>query len=710
MLSDFLLVSPLRKVKKMILPLRRQVTKNHKELISNILFLVCLRAFVAKNFLIATKEQRFTKKTIMKIKWINIRIILQLYLLVLVIFTIFRSILFFINVEKLNNISSSYNWIDIPLAFLMGIRFDIVISGYILLLPFLFLSVFYVIQKKSQILTGIIRLYLMMVFSLAFIICAIDIPYFNQFFNRFDISAFQWIDSPVFVLNMIIEEPAYWIISIPLIIILFLFYKGLKKILIFNVSSNTPRKIYLRILISLIFATIIFIGIRGRVQKKSPIRVGTAYFSNNQFLNKLGLNPVFTLMNSYFDSQNQENRFVNLMDDKTAIKNVRANFNINNNDYANPIARKILADSINQKNYNVIIIIMESMSAEKMSRYGNKRKLTPFLDSITHKSYCFDNIYTAGIHTYNGVYSTLFSFPALFRQHPMKGVEMKQYNGISKTLKKQNYSTIYFTTHDGQFDNVKGFLKANNFDKVITQSDYPSDKIKSTLGVTDDYLFEFSIPILNDLHEKHEAFFAAFMTASDHGPYIIPDYFTPKSENEKDQIVEYADWSLRKFIKMASKQKWFSNTIFVFVADHGSVINTSYSIPLSYHHSPLIIYAPEIINEYEKFDCIGGQIDIYPTIMGILDQPYVNNTFGIDLLKETRPYIYFCADDKLGVLNKEYYLIIGKDIKGLYKYGNHDKTNYINEHKDIAELMEKYVNANMQSAQYVIKQNLQGKD
>lgn len=410
----------------------------------------------------------------------------------------------------------------------------------------------------------------------------------------------------------------------------------------------------MKISVSLIFLGLIFIGIRGRLNEKSPIRVGTAYFSDHAFLNQLGLNPVFTLMRSYFDSLDERNKTVALMDDNQAIQNVRKYLGISQpiGDY--PIARRVVPDSTGEKRYNIVLVIMESMSAAKMERPGNTRNLTPFLDSISHAGYYFENIYTAGIHTFNGVFSTLFSFPAIYRQNPMKESTMFKYNGIGHTLKKNGYSTTYFTTHDGQFDNIEGFLKGNDFENIISRADYPSEKVKTTLCVPDDNMFEFSMRVIDGLSKENKPFFVAFMTASDHGPYYLPNYFKPKNKDIKDQMTEYADWSLRKFINLASAKEWFSNTIFIFVADHGAPINAVYDIPLDYHHTPLIFYAPGIIKEAQTFDCMDGQIDIFPTIMGILNQSYINNTLGIDLLSGSRPYIFINHEDKFGVIGQDY--------------------------------------------------------
>jgi len=348
---------------------------------------------------------------------------------------------------------------------------------------------------------------------------------------------------------------------------------------------------------------------------------------------------------------------------------------------------------------------MESMSAAKMSRYGNTDNLTPFLDSLANNALCFDNIYSAGIHTFNGIYATLFSYPAIFRQHPLKDVEMLRYNGISNVLKQHDYSSIYFTTHDGQFDNVEGFVIANDYDEVVSEANYPREEVKSTLGVPDDYFFEFAIPKLNDLNNKGKPFIAALMTSSDHGPYIIPKYFKPRNKDVKKQITEYADWSLRKFINLSSKEKWYDNTIFVFVADHGSRMNSIYEMPLNYHHSPLIIYSPN--NKAKKIDNFGGQIDVFPTIMGLLNLPYTNNTMGVDLLKHKRPYIYFCADDKYGVVDNDFFLIVRGKSKSLFKYKDKDRTNYISDYSDIANRMDNYAKSNIQASQFIIGNNLQ---
>lgn len=631
----------------------------------------------------------------------SIRFILKIYLLALSVFSVFRIMLFLSEFDRIDEKEVAI--LTIIKSFIMGVRFDIVISGYILILPTLIFLTLELIGFKSKSIKQFFFYWIYILFTIAFTVSTADIPYFNQFYDRFSVGAFEWMESYKIVISMIFQEPKYFLFIIPFILLEIVFYILLKKI--FEQENETQKiNFFLNTFVSLIFLAIVFLGIRGRIEEKSPIRIGTAYFSNNSFLNKLGLNPSFTLIRSYLDSKDKDNRVVKFMDDKLAIEMVQKNLGITKTQYNSPIAREIQPDTLLSAQPNVVLIIMESMSAAKMKRHGSTEELTPFLDSLSHNSIYFENIYTAGKHTFNGIFSTLFSFPALYRQHSMK--TNNQYDGISTSLLKNGYSTTYFTTHDSQFDNIEGFLRSNNFQNVISQSDYPASEVKTTLGVPDDFMFRFSIPKINELSERENPFFVTFMTTSDHSPFYVPEYFQPKAKAIESQIVQYADWSLQQFIQLASKEAWFNNTIFVFVADHGAAIDAKYDISLNYFHTPLIIFAPEIFKGNQVHQKIGSQIDVYPTVMGLIKQKYVNNTLGIDLLNEERKFTIINDDDKVGILDTDYLCIMknnGAKLE-LYKYKEQDKSNYFDQEQEKALEMADYAKSNMQVHQIMISE------
>ncbi len=643
-----------------------------------------------------------------------IQFVLITYVWGLLFFLLFRFGILVSNTKDMPLLPVFDNIELLCISFFMGVRFDTVISGYILAIPFLILFIFNLTKVKNKYLLRVPYLFAGILYTISFLICSANIPFFNHYYDNITTAAFIWADNTGFVVSMILQEWTYWVYIIVFVLLCigfwFIFnriFKTIFKTVKYNKKTGAGFYV-INIGYFLLFAIIIFLGIRGRIDEKSPIRTGTAYFSQYPFPNKLGLNPVFTLLNSYILDKKKQNGFLNNVDAKNALKEVLKTMDIQtDNVYGSPFARQIIPAGLPNK-MNVVVIIMESMSSEHLKRNGETKNLTPFLDKLIDSSYYFENFYTSGIHTYCGTFSTLFGLPTLFKNHPMNLPSIPLIGGFAASLKPFGYKSLYFTTHDDQFDNAGGFMYGNEFDSVIAKDDYPSDKILSTLGVPDHYMFEFGIPILDKAFKTNGNFFASFLTSSNHGPYKIPvDIpFKPKTNVITDQIVEYSDWAINHFISIAKKKAWFKNTLFVFVADHGTNKNPFYDLPLCFTHSPLILYAPYYFKQPKVLSTLGGQIDIFSTVMGILNVPFYNNSLGIDLLNKQRKYIYFCSDDKIGCLSDEYYLIMSSDIEYLYKYKSHDIKNYITENKAVADSMRNYASNMLISTDYLLKSNL----
>jgi phosphoglycerol transferase MdoB-like AlkP superfamily enzyme len=643
----------------------------------------------------------------------HIKFIVSIYLLGLVAFTILRLLLFISSYHLYKALPDAEALSLIGSAFWMGVRFDTVISGYLLIVPLgllLFISLF---KIEKIFLYRILVSFIAVVYSLALLIAALDIPYFISFGNRLTMAmSSRLAKNSSFIFNMFFQEIRYCWVILPflILVVLFIYFSNqLSKKILYPVTefqSQGRVKFYaINIAASLLLVTLTIIGMRGRIAEKSPILVGTAYFSNYAFPNQLGLNPVFTLLRSFLDGLEPKNLKVNYMDGYTAA--LAAQKSLNRNASPNPqfILSKSIAGMANPVKPNIVLVIMESMAAAKMGHFDASKKNTPCLDKLANEGLCFENIYSAGIHTFNGIYGTIFSHPALKSQHPMELVTIPKFAGLATSLKLHDYQTCYFTTHDDQFDGVAGFLQHNDYEKIISQKDYPTEKVLSTLGVADDYMFETSIAYLNEMANQQKPFMATYMTASDHGPYMIPSYYERKypAGQEDQEAIGYADWSIGRFLESASKQVWFDHTIFIFIADHGSSsLDGTYELSYTANHVPLIIYAPKLIQR-QQLNQMGCQIDVFPTIMGLTGLSYVNNTLGVDLLHEKRPYAYFSADDKYGVKNDEWYLIVREDgHRGLYKYRNKEVNNLVDSHKVLADDMQKYAETMFQTSQWMI--------
>lgn len=138
----------------------------------------------------------------------------------------------------------------------------------------------------------------------------------------------------------------------------------------------------------------------------------------------------------------------------------------------------------------------------------------------------------------------------------------------------------------------------------------------------------------------------------------------------EDQIVEYADWSIGKFMAAARKQPWFAHTLFVFVGDHGKRMEhlptDGLLLPESCNHVPLILYGAGLPREQRKD--FAGQVDIAPTILGLLRLPYVQNNFGVDLTTRRREAIFYSADNVVAARNAEYLYLYSPDAERAYTY------------------------------------------
>ena len=232
-----------------------------------------------------------------------------------------------------------------------------------------------------------------------------------------------------------------------------------------------------------------------------------------------------------------------------------------------------------------------------------------------------------------------------------------QVTTLAQVLKENGYYNLFFMTHEGQYDNMNAFFRTNGYDEVFSQEDYPADKVVNSFGVQDDFLYDYAIPVLNQRAATGEPFFATLLSISNHPPYVIPPFFHPKTSEPEMQIVEYADWALRQFFEEARKQPWFDNTIFVLEGDHGKLVgDAECELPESYNHIPLMIYSSRI--QPEEKTTFGGQVDIQPTILGLLNIDYLQNNFGVDLLKEERPCMFYTADN----------MVVGRNDTLLYLY------------------------------------------
>jgi hypothetical protein len=445
-------------------------------------------------------------------------------------------------------------------------------------------------------------------------------------------------------------------------------------------------------------------GIRGTFNfREFPVNYKDAFFSDDHFLNQLGFNPVFHLANSYKD--NRINHFKN---ENEYISFALGYLKRNRGNSDNPFEVQVYGKD--EQKPNIVFIFLESMSNAIVSRYHPDLKTTPFLDSLAGHGIVFDNFYSAGIHTHNGIFTTFYGLPAVMNNTPMNSLATvhQVFHGLPVILKEMNYETSFYVTGSKEFDNMNEFLSFNGFDRIIGDVDYSPGTAYNHWGATDETMFDRVLKDCDSLNLIGKPFFCSILTNSSHEGYLVPSSYENKIIN-KDypyKLYEYADLQLKDFMEAAEKSSWFDSTVFVLVGDHGQNFDPVYDMNLNYHRIPLIIYSPARFG-HRAYDDLGLQEDIYPTLMGLLDFSYTNNGLGIDLFQEKREFAYFSADNKMGVIYDSLFLVYrGKDNVSLYSYLDNSSRNVLSEYPGMAEVMLGYGFSMAQSADYLIEKDL----
>ena len=296
---------------------------------------------------------------------------------------------------------------------------------------------------------------------------------------------------------------------------------------------------------------------------------------------------------------------------------------------------------------NVVVLIVESFGREyigalnKTLENGQYRGYTPYVDSLIAKSVTFSHTYCNGRKSIDGMPSILSSIPMFVEPFFLTPASMNHVGGIASILAAEGYQTAFF--HGAQRGSMgfQAFSRATGFQDYYGREDYDAD---TRFGGDEDFDGMWAIwdePFLQyyatKMSEMKEPFMTAVFTASSHHPYVIPEKYKAQYPEEGiiiHKCIRYTDMAIGKFFEKASREPWFNNTIFVLTSDHTNLSDHAfYETDLGGFCSPIIIYEPgNAERQPEIQDKIAQQIDILPTIMGMLHYPKPYFGFGIDVL------------------------------------------------------------------------------
>ncbi len=395
------------------------------------------------------------------------------------------------------------------------------------------------------------------------------------------------------------------------------------------------------------------------------LQASYADFGDNRYWQEIARNGYFELFSAFRNNELSYDKFYARKDPATALAQTRAALGDAFTDGGLTHAVKGRGP---EKHYNVMLVTVESLSGDYLGAFGNKKNLTPHLDALAKKSLFFTNLYATGTRTVYGLSAVTLSIPPV----PGNSIVRKPDNGglfsLGSVLNRKGYDSKFIYGGYGYFDNMNDFFAANGYKIVDRNMLAPEEThFANVWGVCDEDLFARAIKEADASYAAHKPFFNMLMTTSNHRPYTYPDnrIDLPSGKSGRAGGVKYTDYAISQLLQGAAKKPWFNNTIFVIIADHTASSAGKTTLDPKKYHIPLIIYAPGIVKP-QRVEKLASQIDLAPTLLGLMDMSYKSRFYGVDLMQSTPARAYISTYQKLGYMTKDALAILEPIRKAVF--------------------------------------------
>lgn len=359
-------------------------------------------------------------------------------------------------------------------------------------------------------------------------------------------------------------------------------------------------------------------------------------FSADAQANELAGNGYYDFWHAFWHNEIDYNRFYSMLPEGDAAAELA--LELGSPEAAHPFDREVVHEGP-EKRLNVVLVSVESLSASFLGSFGNQEGLTPHLDRLAREGLLFTQLYATGTRTVRGLEALSLSVPPTPGHSIVKRPDNANLFTVGEVFKEKGYEPLYIYGGYGYFDNMNAFFGGNGY-TVVDRTALKAEDIhfENIWGVADEDLFTLALRELDRRATAKQPFFAHVMTTSNHRPFTYPEgRIDIPSKTGREGGVKYTDWAIGDFIERAKQKPWFDDTVFVIVADHTHNGRGRQELPPENYHIPMVIYAPKHIAP-GRVDSIASQIDVAPTLLGLLNFSYHSRFFGQDILREGRTH------------------------------------------------------------------------
>jgi len=470
-------------------------------------------------------------------------------------------------------------------------------------------------------------LYTLSIFLMLFI-ATCEFIFWDEFGVRFNFIAVDYLVYSDEVVNNILESyPVYQLLSglaALALIIAWLVRKTTNRTLSGPQLAWQHRPVALALLI-------------GSAVTASMLNQNLREHNSSTYLRELASNGPFQFFAAFRNNELNYNELYATLPNAKVASLLRHEINDSNSTFTgnDPIdIRRYIDNQGEERKLNIILVTVESLSAKYLGSFGDSRKLTPNLDELRSNSVFFNNFYATGTRTTRGLEAITLSIPPTPGRSIVKRIGRESgYASLGYQLNKHGYDSVFLYGGRGYFDNMNTFFRGNGY-RVVDQDSVLNEAIhfKNAWGMADEDLYNQVIQVADSDYAVDKPFFLQVMTTSNHRPYTYPDdRIDIPSGTGREGAVKYTDFAIGKFLEEARNKPWFDKTIFIFVADHTAGSAGKEDLPVANYHIPLWIYSPNLLQPRE-INHLSSQIDLAPTLLGLLNIDYISTFFGFDLL------------------------------------------------------------------------------
>lgn len=552
-----------------------------------------------------------------------------------------------------------------------GLLLDCTMAGYLTALPLLMTLVsiwlpgtFY--KKLLKGYFGIMAVLIAAIFS-------VDVALYGYWGFRLDATLFFYLQSPKDAmasvpLGQFFAQLGMFVVYASGI------YWVLKKCIVPLFPETQVRKRLSGSLVILLSGGILFIPIRGGVTT-STANVGMVYFSQNQFLNHSAINPCFSLIASLSKQQDFAAQF-NFFPEEERKEVMETLSSSPRTGYGNEEDSMKPQTLLNTSRPNILIILMESFSANAVEAVGGDSVITPNLNRLSREGVLFTNMYANSFRTDRGIVSVLNGYLAQpttsIMKYPAKSQTLPS---IAKSLTNEGYIANMLYGGDINFTNMQSYFFGSGYSRITADRDFPITSRLSKWGANDDITFRYLYEDIKS-RDNQAPWLTTFLTLSSHEPFEVP-YHRLDEMGLYPNSVAFTDSCIGHFIEKLKELPVWKNTLVIFVSDHGYPYPkdvTGYE-PRRYHIPMLWIGGA--VKKPVVIDKLANQTDLAATLLNQLEIDHDAFTLSRNILSPDYPeYAFYTYSNGFGFI----------DSTGISVYDNEGKKTLIETPREGSDL------------------------